>query len=139
MAVTVLDAGVLIGVLKPDDAHHDEATGRVTTALNERRSLLLSAASYAEALVHPTRRGPEAVAAVDAFLDQAPVHIVQVDRAVARAAALLRSHHGKALLLPDAFVLATAQVSDDDEAQVLTTDAGWPDVGLRVVILGARP
>lgn len=132
MAVTVLDAGVVIGVLKPDDAHHIEATGRVTVALNERRRLLLSASSYAEALVHPLRDGPEAVAQLDSFLEQAPVRLVDVDRAIARAAAGLRARYGPALRLPDAFVLATGLIAGED-AEVLTTDRRWPDVGVRVV------
>lgn len=134
MAVTVLDAGVLIGVLAPENANHEQATARVTVALNQRRELVLSCATYAEALVHPVRRGPEAVATVDAFLEQVPVRLVEVDRTVARTAAALRAQHGKALALPDAFVLATAQLAGED-TEVLTTDNGWPDTGVRVLVL----
>jgi predicted nucleic acid-binding protein len=134
MGVTVLDAGVLIGVLKPEDVHHEIATGRVIGALRDRRELVLSAATYAEALVHPMRRGPDAVAAVDAFLEQVPVRLVDVDRYIARAAATLRAEHGKTLPLPDAFVLATAQLAGED-TEVFTTDGGWPDVGVPVVVL----
>lgn len=137
MGVTVLDAGVLIGVLNPGDVHHEEATGLVTVALHDRRELVLSSTTYAEALVHPTRRGPDAVATVDAFLGQVPVRLVDVDRSVARAAAALRAAHGKALPLPDAFVLATALLGGED-SEVLTTDGGWPDVGVRVLVVAKR-
>jgi predicted nucleic acid-binding protein len=55
---------------------------------------------------------------VEAFVDGLRVEIVPVDRGIARRAAELRAEHG-ALRLPDALVLATAQLRD---AQLLTFD-----------------
>ncbi|MFO1541301.1 MAG: PIN domain-containing protein, partial [Chloroflexota bacterium] len=62
-----------------------------------------------------------------------PVHVEPATRAVAAEAAVLRAHHGRALRLPDALVLATARVIDAD--RVITTDGRWPEVGVNVTVL----
>jgi len=55
-----------------------------------------------------------------------------VDREVAVATARLRALH-PALRLPDALVLATAEV---DDADVLTADRRWSAYSARVTVLG---
>jgi predicted nucleic acid-binding protein len=51
--VIVLDAGVLIALVNGNDAHHQWARGFFTDTLHE--DLRISALTYAEVLVHPTR------------------------------------------------------------------------------------
>ena len=54
---------------------------------------------------------------------------------LAARAAQLRARHGARLRVPDALVLATAIPLGAD--RVLTTDAGWPRVGVTVELVGA--
>jgi predicted nucleic acid-binding protein len=136
MGLTVLDAGVLIAALDADDAHHAAAVAALRGARGRGDRLLVPASAYAETLVGPSRRGLDAVATVDAFVDALPAAVEPATRDVARRAAQLRATHAKALRLPDALVLATASVESAD--LVLTTDPGWPDTGLAVQVIGAR-
>jgi len=133
MGLTVLDAGVVIAALDASDAHHGAAVSALREARDRGDRLIVAASAYAAALVGPFRKGPEAAAVVDAFLDALPASIEPATRAVARRAAELRATHGGALRLPDALVLATADVSGADH--VLTTDAGWPPTGVAVHVI----
>lgn len=76
----------------------------------------MAASAYSETLVRPLSTGHGDK--VEAFLDGLGVEIVPVDREIARRAAELRSAHAT-LRLPDALVLATAQLCD---ARLLTFD-----------------
>ena len=133
MALTVVDAGVVIAVLDAGDAHHVAARDALREARDRGDELALPGSAYAECLVGPNRSGPEAVSAVDAFLDELPVRVEPATREVAAEAAALRAAHGRALRLPDALVLATARVAGADV--VMTTDAGWPEAGVHVVVI----
>ena len=133
MGLTVLDAGVVIAALDAGDVHHAPAIAALREARARGDKLVLPASAYAEALVGPSRRGADAVATLDAFLDALPVTVEPATRDVARHAASFRAAHGRGLKLPDALVLATAGVLDADH--VLTTDAGWPAVGVDVRVL----
>ena len=133
MGLTVLDAGVVIALLDASDAHHPAAIASVGDARDRGDTLLLPTSAYAECLVAPHRRGPDAVAVVDRLLDALPVRVEPADRSIARAAAALRAAHGTSLRLPDALVVATAIVRGAD--RIITTDAGWPAVGVRVEVL----
>ena len=132
MALTVLDAGVVIAILDGSDAHHDAATAAVAAAMDHGDDLVLPASAYAEVLVAPHRRGPEAVATVDSFVDALPAVVEPATRAIAARAAQLRAAHGGALRLPDALVLATALTLGAD--RVITTDARWPGVPIKVEV-----
>jgi predicted nucleic acid-binding protein len=68
---------------------------------------LVSSVSVAELLIEPFRAGPAAVSAVDGFLRQPRLGIVELDDAIARTAAQLvaRSRVGR---LPDAVIAATS-------------------------------
>ncbi len=114
MGAVALDASVAIGFLDPADAHHE----RAVLALREvdRSVLSMAASAYSETLVRPLAAGLGDK--VEAFVDGLRVEIVPVDRGIARRAAELRAEHA-ALRLPDALVLATAQLR---EAQLLTFD-----------------
>ncbi len=130
MALTVLDAGVIIGVLDADDAHHQGAREALKAALERGDALAVPASAYAEALVSPARRGQEAMRSVDAFLADLAAEVEPITRQVASRAAQLRAQHGVRLRLPDALVLAMALHLRAD--RVLTTDPGWPEVGITV-------
>lgn len=133
MGLTVLDAGIIIAVLDADDAHHQVAREALHQALGRGERLALPASAYAEAMVGPQRRDRDAATTVDAFIDALPAVVEPATREIARAAAALRARHGRSLRLPDALVLATAEVLGADS--VLTTDAGWPDTGVDVRVV----
>jgi predicted nucleic acid-binding protein len=86
--------------------------------------LLRSAAPACSPNVLPYRRGAEAVAVVDSYVDALPARVKPASRAIASAAAELPARHAGALRLPDALVVATALVVGAD--RLLTTDAGRP-------------
>ena|SRR5271166_5665995 len=122
MGLIVVDAGVWIGVLDRNDAHHVAATDALRAAEENRDELALPASALAEIQVGPSRRGPDAVASVDGLLDSLAVDLVAIDSAIARVAAALRAT--TTLRLPDALVVATAIVIRAD--RLLSTDARWP-------------
>ena len=112
----VLDADVVIAFLDDRDASHRRAVRLLTAVAADRDDLVIGAGAYAETLVHATATGHARV--VDAFLDDAGVSVLPVDRPTARAAAALRARH-RGLRLPDALSLATALEHD---AELLTFD-----------------
>ena len=122
MGLIVLDTGPLIAVLDRDDAHHVAATASLAQARDSGSPMILPASSYAELLVGPTRRGPEAIALVDDFLAEMPIDVEALTREISRIAARLRGRTN--LRLPDALVIATAIHVDSDE--LITTDRRWP-------------
>lgn len=130
MAVTVLDAGVVIGLLDNKDWHHEGARRALTSALKRNDELVLPVSAYSEALVAPYRAGADAVSTLDAFLAALPARIEPLTSPIARYAAELRARHGSVLRLPDALVLATAKALE--AARVVTTDRHWPEVGVFV-------
>ena len=134
MDLTVLDAGVLIAVLDKGDVHHVAAMEAVRSALDRGDSLVLPVSAYAEIMVAPNRRGPEAVATVDAFVDALPATVEPVTRAIAATAAELRARHAERLRLPDALVVSTAMVLG--AGRIVTTAAGWPPLPVSVELAG---
>ncbi|HEX5465827.1 MAG TPA: PIN domain-containing protein [Candidatus Limnocylindrales bacterium] len=136
MGLTVLDAGVIIALLETGDAHHHEARAALTVARERRDRFVMPASAYAETLVAPFRQGHAAADVVDEFLDALPATVEPASRTIARCAAELRATHGNRLRLPDALVVATADVLHAD--LILTTDARWPNIGPRVEVI-ARP
>lgn len=123
MGLTVLDAGVLIGFLDRNDAHHENAERALRASQDAGDHLVLAASAFAEVLVGPARRGDAAVATVRELVNRLPVEIAALDEEIALAAALLRARH-RPLKLPDALVIATAHYLDADH--LVTTDRGWP-------------
>lgn len=133
MALTILDAGIIIAVLDSNDVHHAAARESLTAARNRNEELAVPASAYAEVLVGPWRQGAAAAAKVDEFLAALPARVVPVTREIAAAAARLRAQHGTRLRLPDALVVATAV--ELGAALLLTTDAGWPSVPVYVTVV----
>jgi len=130
MALSVLDAGVVIGLLDADDPHHQAAREAIRMAVERGDALSVPASAYAECQVGPARRGREAMRVVDELLADLAAEVEPITRQVAAGAAQLRARHGRRLRLPDALVLATAIHLKAD--RVLTTDAGWPRAGITV-------
>jgi predicted nucleic acid-binding protein len=132
VALTVLDAGVVIALLDANDAHHAAARDALRQVAGD--SLVLPASAFAEILVAPLRQGG-AGQVVDAFLDAVPITVHEATREIARQAAELRAVHGNRLRLPDALVVATAMALGAD--RVLTTDSRWPTLSVDVQVLTA--
>jgi predicted nucleic acid-binding protein len=111
-----LDAGVLIGFLNRDDAHHASARKLIATAERAGDRIVIAASVYVEAIVAPLRVGR--AHEVDEFLAALAVEVLPVDRELAREAAQLRARH-RTLRLPDAMARAVARKS---QAELKTFD-----------------
>jgi predicted nucleic acid-binding protein len=109
MGRVALDADVVIAFLDPSDAQHQRAVEILGAHLASGDDVLIAATVYAEVIVRPLQYGTDAN--VEEFLAAIGAHVVDIDRALARRAADLRSRHG-ALRLPDALSLATALAND---------------------------
>lgn len=123
MELTVIDAGVLIGFLDSDDAHHLAARGALVGAVDSDARLAMPAAAHAEVLDGPARRGGVDAQLVDQVIESLPIEVVPLDEAIERRAAELSSEH-EALGMSGALVIATAQAIG--AAVLLTTQDGWP-------------
>jgi predicted nucleic acid-binding protein len=123
MEVVHLDAGVVIGFLDREDAHHRAADAALNRALQSGQRLAMAASAFAECLVGPYRRGAASAQVVRGLFDRVPITIVGIDDTIADAAARLRAAHS-ALRLPDALVIATAVAGHAGE--LITTDGRWP-------------
>lgn len=123
MGLTHVDAGIIIAFLDADDSHHDAATSALTDALDRADRLSIAASALAECLVGPARRSPKAVELVRTAIGRLPASVVSLDEQIATRAAVLRARH-RALKLPDALVIATADTTGAD--RLITTDRKWP-------------
>jgi predicted nucleic acid-binding protein len=128
----VLDASVVLALFDPEDALHTVAAATARRLRDAGESFLMPATVLAEVLVGAAhdeaqleRRRNLAVAA---FGLPWPV-----DEAVAVAAAVRRTRH-RTLRLPDALVLATADVAGAQA--VLTGDKRWRGIDARVEVIG---
>lgn len=106
----VLDSDAVVGFLDRDDALHVAADEAVREFVREQR-LLVSAVTYAEVLTG-ARLGHHDQDQVRGFFSQLISEVLSVDMAVADKAADLRSR-AKALRMPDALVVATAETQPD--------------------------
>ena len=131
MALSVLDAGVLIALLDPADRHHGAARAALDAYAGD--DLRTPAHTLAEALVHPARAGREREAR--RLLALIEITVDPVEERVAVAAARLRAAHGPGLRLPDALVIAYGNAVR--ARRVLTADSRWAAWSPRVEVLGA--
>ena len=129
MALIALDASVLIALLDSDDPHHQSARAALDAHADD--DLRIPAHTLAEALVHPVRASKEREAR--RLIAGLEIAVDPVDEAVAVAAARLRARHGSALRMPDALVLAYADVRK--ARRVLTADARWTAWSRRVELV----
>ena len=123
MGLTHLDAGVIIGFLDGDDAHHSAARAVLSDALGRNDRLSMAASALAECLVGPARQGAQQIELVRSVVDRFPVSVVDLNTEIAIQAAVLRAAH-RSLRLADALVIATAVNSGAD--RLITTDRRWP-------------
>jgi predicted nucleic acid-binding protein len=128
VALIVIDASVVIALLDPADAFHAAARREFDQVAGE--ELALPASALAETLVAPARAGKleEARQRIQAL----ELLIADVDEDVALEAARWCGRHGR-LRLPDALVLATAEVLD--ASLLLTGDADWKALSSRVRVI----
>lgn len=129
MGAVVLDASVVLALLDPQDALHKEAVRAVREHRADGSRFLLPASVLAEVLVGVARLGEEALDQRRGQIVAAFGRPVALDESVAVSAARLRATH-RSLRLPDAIVLATAEVLDAQA--VLTGDKRWERVDSRV-------
>lgn len=133
MAV-VLDSGVVVGFLDRSDALHDAADTTVRELIREQR-LLASVVTYAEVLTG-ARLGHHDEEQVVGFFAALMSMVLPIDVAIADRAADLRAGF-KALRMPDALILATADLEEDVEL-IVTGDkqmAKVSGVGCEVQLL----
>jgi len=125
----VLDSGVVVGFLDRQDALHDAADAAVRELVRGQR-MLASVVTYAEVLTG-ARLGHHNEDDVAGFFAGLLSAVLPVDVAVAEEAADLRSRV-KALRMPDALILATAEM-DPEVDLIVTGDQRLSKVsGLRV-------
>jgi predicted nucleic acid-binding protein len=125
----VLDSGVVVGFLDRQDALHGAADAAVRELVRGQR-MLASVVTYAEVLTG-ARLGHHNEDDVAGFFAGLLSAVLPVDVAVAEKAADLRSRI-KALRMPDALILATAE-TDPEVDLIVTGDQRLSKVsGLRV-------
>ena len=130
MGKVVLDASVILGIFDTTDAHHATAVRAIREHRDGNATFVLSATVAAEVLVGACRQHAGDFLArqlVDAFGPWRPI-----DEQVALAAARLRAKH-RALRLPDALVLAVAEVDAADV--ILSADRSWRRIDRRVQLI----
>lgn len=128
MALIVFDASVVIALLDSSDALYAGAQKEFDRVAGE--DLAIPASALAETLVAPVRHGKlqQARTRIEAF----EFRITDINDDVAMEAARLRGRH-RGLRLPDALVLAAAEVLDASE--LLTGDANWRRLSRRVRVV----
>jgi predicted nucleic acid-binding protein len=133
----VLDSDAVVAFLDRADALHDAADEAIRNLLGKDR-LLVSAVTYAEVLTG-ARLGRHDEQRVLGFFTDLISEILPVDAEVADKAADLRSRR-KSLRMPDALILATAELQPEVDL-VVTGDqatAKVPGTGLKVRLLEER-
>jgi predicted nucleic acid-binding protein len=132
MGTVVLDASVVLALFDPLDSLHVPASAETRSRRDQGDEFMLPASVLAEVLVGAARRSETELAtrrslAIAAFGLPRPL-----DEEVAVAAARRRARH-RALRLPDALVIATADVVGADV--VLTGDKRWARLDKRITII----
>ena len=120
----LLDSTIIVGFLDADDALHEIAVTRLREIVGN-HPLAASVISYAE-LMTGLSLGHHSHERVDRFFDALVKDLLPVDREVAARAATLR---GKriSLRMPDALILATADLHEDIDT-IVCADDDWPKV-----------
>jgi predicted nucleic acid-binding protein len=123
VGVALLDSSAVVAFLDADDTLHPAADRAVRDVARE-HALAVSAVTFAEVLTG-AKLGHHDETVVRRFLTEVVGARLPVDDEVAERAAELRAAE-RALRMPDALILATADLHAD---AVLTGDARWPAVG----------
>lgn len=120
----LLDSTVIVGFLDADDALHKAAVARFREIVAV-APLAASAIGYAEVMTG-AQLGHHREDRVAGFFDVFIRETIPVDRAIAGRAASIRAVR-RALAMPDALILATADLGEEIDT-VLCADADWPKV-----------
>jgi predicted nucleic acid-binding protein len=113
--VIVVDAGILIAVEQPDDAHHAAALRFLQANADER--FVAGGVTIAESLVHAVTTGD----AEDVLEDYELLGIEPLDVWGSSAGAVARIRAETRLRMPDALVIYACE---REQAELVTTDAG---------------
>lgn len=132
MGAVVLDTSVVLALLDPEDALYDAAAGAVRRHRAAGARFAIPASVLAELLVGAARMGDDELDLRRHLVVAAFGPPVPIDESVAVSAARIRAAH-RSLRLPDALVLATADVVGAEA--VLTGDKRWTPVDSRVQVL----
>jgi predicted nucleic acid-binding protein len=124
VGLILLDSTVIVGFLDTDDALHHPAVTRLREIVHSHQ-MVASAISYAEVMTGVSL-GHHRRESVDGFFDVLVKEILPVEKRVADRAAELRGAR-KSLAMPDALILATADLESEIET-ALCADRGWPKV-----------
>ena len=124
MGLILLDSTVIVGFLDADDALHEATVARFREIVPT-HPLVASAITYAE-VTTGVALGHHPPETVDGFFQALVREILPADTPVAARAGALRGRH-PSLRMPDALILATADINPDIEA-VLCGDRDWAKV-----------
>jgi predicted nucleic acid-binding protein len=132
-----LDSDAVIGFLDLGDALHEPADAAIRDLARE-QSLFVSAVTYAEVLTG-ARLGHHDEDHLTGFFAELISAVIPVDIHVAALAAELRAR-AKSLRMPDALILATAEIDPEVEL-VLTGDTAAAKIpnlktGIRLLVPG---
>jgi predicted nucleic acid-binding protein len=130
MGTVALDASVVIGLFRAEDAHHHSTRSELAAARIRGDTFTLPASVLSEAMVGGYRNGTATELHRRIIGLFGPVRLP--DEEIALKAAELRARH-RSLRLPDALVIATGVV---DNAMVLTCDKRLAAVDPRVQVVG---
>ncbi len=138
MGVALLDSNTVIGFLDADDLLHPAADAAVRAAATE-HVFAVSVVTVAE-LLTGAKLGHHDERTVRRFFTETVSRRIPLDEPAAERAAELRAVH-KALKMPDALILATADLNADT---VLTGDERWLKISglnceLRYIAAGTPP
>jgi predicted nucleic acid-binding protein len=124
VGLILLDSTIIVGFLDADDALHEIAVTRLREIVGS-HPLAASVISYAE-LMTGVSLGHHSHERVDRFFDALVKDLLPADRKVAARAATLR---GKriSLRMPDALILATADLHEDIDT-IVCADDDWRKV-----------
>jgi predicted nucleic acid-binding protein len=121
LGLTLIDTSLVIAYADNNDALHGAAERAIRDA-GRADELAISQITYAEILVGVFRRRAGSAEALERFLADTGLDLLPVTQAMALFSARLRAKH-LALRLPDALILATAEVLG--AGSLLTADARW--------------
>ncbi len=141
MGLIVFDTSAFVGLLDRTDEVHPAATDLFTRLGSERQRFAASVITWSELGVG-ARLGHYPLKSIEGLFREAAIEVLDVDRAVADRAAVLRAgyikkHKRSDLRLPDALILAAAE-SHPEGSAVVTADRKWarvPGLGVDLILL----
>jgi predicted nucleic acid-binding protein len=124
VGLILLDSTVIVGFLDADDALHEVTVAKLREIVGS-HPLVASVISYAEVMTGVSL-GHHSQQKVDGFFESLVKDLLPVDKSIAARGATLRGKR-KSLSMPDALILATADLEPEIET-VFCADGDWPKV-----------